>query len=150
MITLLLMRHGDAGAYTTPDHLRNLSPLGQTQAQSSAKWLTRYSIDLLISSPYNRAYQTAAIAAPSLTHVICDAITPDDDPKLGLLALAEKIDTLPEGSVVLVVCHMNIIAKMAGLLTGEPPVPFGLAEVRAYELPCVGLGVATEVASFAP
>jgi len=49
---LILVRHGDAGAYTLPDHERNLSALGQAQASQTAKWLAEnFEPDHFIVSP---------------------------------------------------------------------------------------------------
>lgn len=154
---LIFIRHGDAGAYTSPDSERQLSPLGQWQATQTGQWLaSHYQAWHIITSPYSRARQTAEIIAdcqlsstpsrlPSSPSIqppkplrlsVCDGITPDDDPAVGLQAIAKLIDdtTLLGDGVVMVVCHMNIIAKMTALLTGEPPCGFGLAEARVLEL----------------
>ncbi len=39
---IILIRHGDAGAYTHPDSERNLSELGKRQANQTAEWLKGY------------------------------------------------------------------------------------------------------------
>lgn len=148
---LILVRHGDAGAYTLPDWARNLSELGQSQAKQTAQWLTQFRIGQVISSPYNRAKQTAQILT-DLPLCICDAITPDDDAKAGLLAMDALIDEtrLHNNAAVLVVCHMNIIAKMADILTEEGVLGFGLAEARVFDLPAIGAGQAVCVQRFIP
>ncbi len=40
---LILDRHGDAGAYTLPDHERNLSALGQAPASQTSALLAENS-----------------------------------------------------------------------------------------------------------
>lgn len=148
---LILVRHGDAGAYTLPDNERNLSELGKTQAQKTAEFLSQFGIDQAISSPYNRARQTAEILT-DLPLTICPTITPDDNAKTGLLSIAELIDddVIQKDGTVLVVCHMNIIAKMAELLDNQGLDGFGLAEARIFELPFVGVGQGVEIERFVP
>lgn len=125
---LILVRHGDAGAYTLPDHERNLSPLGQAQAADTARFLQAFTIDKVIASPYNRAVQTANILS-DLPLTLCGGITPNDDPEQGVATLLEHACA----DSVLVVCHMNIIAKMAELLCGKPQAGFELCEARILE-----------------
>lgn len=148
---LILVRHGDAGAYTSPDNERNLSELGKLQASKTADFLNQFKIDTVISSPYNRARQTAEI----LTHLpltICPNITPDDDARMGLLAVSGLIDDeiIQRDGTVLVVCHMNIIAKMADLLDNQGFTGFHLAEARVFELPFLGAGQGVEMLRFVP
>lgn len=148
---LILVRHGDAGAYTLPDNERNLSKLGQAQAGQTAQFLQKFAIDQVISSPYHRAVQTATILT-NLPLVICDKITPDDDAKNGLLAIAHLVDDaiVQNHGTVLVVCHMNIIAKMADLLDGQGLDGFHLAEARVFDLPFIGVGQGTEIERSVP
>lgn len=148
---LILVRHGDAGAYTLPDNERNLSELGKAQAHKTAQFLSQFHIDKAISSPYNRARQTAEILT-DLPLSICPTITPDDNAKTGLLSVAELIDNdiISNNGTVLVVCHMNIIAKMADLLDNQGLDGFSLAEARVFDLPFVGTGQGVEVGRFVP
>lgn len=153
---LILVRHGDAGAYTTPDHERNLSKLGTAQAEQTGEFLKNYlkntQVDLLISSPYNRAYQTASVIAKGIDyqgeHAICEAVTPDDDPKLGFKALEAMIDDGYE--CVIVVCHMPIVARLARLLSEGDAAGFDLAEVRVFEMDVLGLGQGVQTQAFCP
>lgn len=148
---LILVRHGDAGAYTSPDNERNLSELGKAQATKTAQFLSQFTIDQAIASPYNRARQTAEILT-DLPLTICPSITPDDNAKTGLLAIAGLIDdkVIQKDGTVLVVCHMNIIAKMADLLDNQGLDSFSLAESRIFELPFVGAGQGVETERFVP
>lgn len=60
---LLLMRHADAVSGTGDDFVRALSGKGRKQAEKMGNWLKR--LDLfplfMVSSPYPRAMETAAI-----------------------------------------------------------------------------------------
>lgn len=150
---LILVRHGDAGAYTLPDNERNLSNLGKQQAQQTADWLAQFKIEQVISSPYNRAMQTAQILnRANLPLTICPSITPDDNANNGLSAIASLIDgqIIVNDGTVLVVCHMNIIAKLADLLDKAGVQSFHLAEARVFELPFVATGQGVEVGRFVP
>lgn len=68
-VKLLLVRHADAGDREEfgksgePDHLRPLSQKGREQTRSAVAGLTKLvpSADLIVTSPYTRAAQTAAI-----------------------------------------------------------------------------------------
>lgn len=167
---LILVRHGDAGAYTTPDNERNLSSLGKTQATQTAHFLADlFLTDLLaeyratdnaiiVSSTYNRAIQTADVingvfdnlAKPLNTYTI-DNITPND-------TLSCAIDSLDvflqnhanDDSTVIVVSHMNLIAKIDAYLTASSPVAFGLAECRVLDMPVFGSDLARCVKTFVP
>ncbi|WP_410472463.1 phosphohistidine phosphatase SixA [Faucicola mancuniensis] len=155
---IILIRHGDAGAYTHPDSERNLSELGKRQANQTAEWLKGYaekngSPDLFISSPYNRAVQTCQIIKQkfaNVEHIIFDKITPYDDAKLAIDGLSDLLENIADNATVVIVCHMNIIAYMASILTGEPPYSFSLAEARVFEMPVVADGLATQIAQFIP
>lgn len=151
---LILIRHGDAGAYTLPDHARNLSELGQSQAQQTATWLANhYSPTLFISSPYNRAKQTCEIVKQDFTDIpltIVDNITPDDDPKIAIDTLGELLTNIDDNACVVVVCHMNIIAYMTSILTGEKPTGFQLAEARVLEMEVVAEYLGNQVGQFIP
>ena len=50
----------------------------------------------------------------------------------------------------MVVCHMSIVAHIAGLLTGDYPESFALAEARVFEMDFVLAGMATEIDRFVP
>lgn len=157
---IILIRHGDAGAYTLPDHERNLSELGRAQANQTATWLydSGYitAVSQFVSSPYNRAVQTLQVLLDKIDKPfaaqICKHITPDDDARVGLQSLAALLDDeiITQEGCLVVVCHMNIVAKLASLLTGEHESGFALAEARVYELPFVQAGQAKRIDGFVP
>lgn len=159
---LILVRHGDAGAYTTPDNERNLSSLGKTQATQTAEFLadlipTDLNV-IMVSSTYNRAIQTADVINgvfkkldKTLDAYSIDNITPND-------TLSCAIDSLDvflqnhanDDSTVIVVSHMNLIAKIDAYLTASSPVAFGLAECRVLDMPVFGSDLARCVKTFVP
>lgn len=155
---LIFIRHGDAGAYTHPDSERQLSDLGRKQAEQTGQWLTHFikkGVPVqIITSPYQRAKQTATLIGQALGRQIppdiCALITPENEPKGGIQAIVSMIDevVLCEG-VAVVVCHMNIIAKMVAQLTGDTPHAFALAEARVLEGAPL-FGEMRLVASYAP
>ena len=59
---LIFIRHGQATAYCGDDMRRDLTEFGQTQAKETGTHLTdRHSLDMIITSPFHRADQTAKI-----------------------------------------------------------------------------------------
>lgn len=159
---IILIRHGDAGAYTHPDSERNLSDTGKAQAAQTANWLETYtqnndSPSLFISSPYNRAYQTCEIVRRNFGNVplqIYEHITPSDDAENAIKGLDKMIDTAkttnPDLDCVVIVFHMSIVAYMASILTGDRVEGFGLAEARVLETEVFAPTLATEVTRFVP
>lgn len=151
---IILIRHGDAGAYTHPDNERNLSDLGKAQARQTADWLGQnYQPTQFISSPYNRARQTCDIVRQNFADIplqIYEHITPNDDAKTAIAGLSDIIDNVPNAACVMIVCHMSIIAHMASILTGNSPEGFNLAEARVFESEVFAPDLAVEVDRFAP
>lgn len=156
---LILIRHGDAGAYTLPDHQRALSDLGQRQITQTAKWLQSrpyLANSQYIASPYRRAQESLTVLLDNLSAqapiTTYEHITPNDDPSVALQGLGglTQDEIINQAGSLVVVCHMNIIAKMASLLTGEYPSGFELAEARVYELPFVATGQARWIDGFVP
>lgn len=146
---VILMRHGEAENQSRPDSARQLTAFGQQQAAQTATYImANYTPDYLVVSPYARAQQSLAPlqsrTAP-LPVKVQDNITPSDDARTALLALAHI-----EAECLVVVCHMSIVAYIASLLTGESPESFALAEARVFEMPFMMSGMATEIARFVP
>ncbi len=83
-------------------------------------------------SPFARAQQTLETFTSRLPDVpvsVHDDITPSDDAMQAISGLADV-----QGECVLVVCHMPIVAKLAGLLTGQSPESYALDEALLIEL----------------
>lgn len=162
---IILMRHGEAAnAASTAfgsDEARLLTVKGQQQAQATAEQIIKtYQPDLFVVSPLIRAQQTqqqfnelliqSSTNSPIKSYadipvVIYEGIKPEDDARDVLEWLSKQ-----DAECMVVVCHMNIVAYLAGLLTNESPQSFGLAEARVYEQVAIGLGFSTEVERFTP
>lgn len=150
---LILVRHGEAEAHQANDAIRNLTTRGVAQAHSTAtQVLEKYQPDLLVASPYVRAQQTVAAFQEKLPHLplhTLDLITPDADPRIALDALSE-LQAHYSAQCMVVVCHMNVIAYIAGLLLDDDPESFGLAEARVFEQSMILFGLSVEKARFVP
>ncbi|MBH0005946.1 phosphohistidine phosphatase SixA [Psychrobacter sp. SWN149] len=146
---IILVRHGQAEDETRPDSARQLTSFGQQQAAQMAAYLTtHYKPDRFVVSPYTRAQQTLAVLQSLVSCVpssIQDNITPSDDARQALIDIGNI-----EAECLVVVCHMSIVAYIAGLLTGDYPESFSLAEARVFEMDFVMTGMATEVDRFVP
>jgi|GEM_PF-1375630 len=69
---LFLVRHGDSPFAAETDHLRSLSPLGESQALSSARYIAKQCINastLIVCSDANRTLTTAQIIQQQLGQV---------------------------------------------------------------------------------
>ena len=146
---IILVRHGQAEDETRPDSARQLTDFGQQQALQTAEYITtHYNPDYFIVSPYERAQQTLAKLQSRLPNVpskIQQNITPSDDAHAALADIASI-----EGECLVVVCHMSIVANIAGLLINDYPESFSLAEARVFDMDFVMTGLGTEVDRFVP
>lgn len=146
---IILVRHGQAEDETRPDSARQLTDFGRKQAAQTAEYvITHYHPDRFVVSPYDRAQQTLAefqARAPKVPLTIQNNITPSDDARQALIDIGNiEVDCL------VVVCHMSIVAYIAGLLTGDYPESFSLAEARVFEMEFVMSGMAKEIDRFVP
>lgn len=151
---IILIRHGQAENESRPDSARQLTEFGQQQAMQTAEYVSEhYTPDQLVVSPYDRAQQTLVELQLRLMQSgqsevpvsVHDNITPSDDANTALTDL-----TKIEAQCLVVVCHMPIVANLAGLLTGDSPESFALAEARVFEMDYAMEGMATEVDRFVP
>lgn len=146
---IILVRHGQAEDETRPDSARQLTDFGQQQAAQTAEYVTtHYQPDYFLVSPYDRAQQTLSVfqsRAPKVPSAVQDNITPSDDARKALVDIADV-----EAECLVVVCHMSIVANIAGLLTGDYPESFSLAEARVFEMDFVMSGMAKEIDRFVP
>lgn len=146
---IILVRHGQAEDETRPDSARQLTDFGQQQAAQTAEYVTtHYQPDYFLVSPYDRAQQTLAefqARAPKVPSSVQDNITPSDDARKALINIGNV-----EVECLVVVCHMSIVANIAGLLTGDYPESFFLAEARVFEMDFVMSGMAKEIDRFVP
>ena len=147
---LILVRHGEALASNNgQDAVRQLSRRGQQQAQQTAAFIqAHYRPDLFVVSPYLRAQQTLAELQqlmPEVPTQVYKDICPDDP----AVPAFQWLSNLNQETVV-VVCHMNVIAYLAALLTEDVPEPFALSEARVFEHPVLMLGLSQETARYVP
>jgi phosphohistidine phosphatase len=124
-VKLLIIRHGPAGdredweAKGRDDRLRPLTAKGTGEIQKTAKVLAKLvpQLDLLATSPFTRAVETADIVA---SRYRCeaqqlDALTPDSAPEL----LTPWLQQHPaRGTVAMVGHEPHLSSLVAYLLTG--------------------------------
>lgn len=143
-MTILLMRHGEAEVLARSDFDRKLTDRGRQQAQGVATKLIEggYSADLLFSSPYPRAVETADIVAAKLglPAVSENELVPDGDPKIVIDFLDRNVNTSIESKMnVMAVTHQPLVSRLIKLLTGED-VPMKTANVAVIEAESIVAG----------
>ena len=146
-MNLFLLRHGIAVERGTPGYSRDsdrpLTPKGERRLANIADAMEAMGLtfDLILSSPYVRARQTAEIVADALglkqKLEFSEALTPDGDAK----ALIAELNRLgPEPGNVLLVGHEPFLSALVSLLTtGEPRLALdfkkgGLCKLEAETL----------------
>jgi phosphohistidine phosphatase len=122
-MNLYLLRHGIATepemAGYEPDSERPLTAKGKTRLQVAAKAMAKLdlSFDLILSSPYRRAKETAEIIAKHFKLrkklAFTDDLTPAGNPRLLIQQLNEF---RPEPENVLLVGHEPYLGKLIALL----------------------------------
>ena len=124
---LLIVRHADAGdreefAKTAePDHLRPLSEKGREQMRSGVKGLKQLvpSADLIVTSPYTRAVQTAAIVRESYGSVAQEESS-TLEPEVAPAEFEAWLKTQRDVEVVVAVGHEPHLGALATwLMTGS-------------------------------
>jgi phosphohistidine phosphatase len=122
-MNLYLLRHGIAAepgvAGYEPDSERPLTAKGENRLREAARAMKALdlSFDLVLSSPFLRAKQTAELIARSLKLrkklSCCDDLTPGGDPRL----LIQQLNQLrPEPKNVLLVGHEPYLGRLVALL----------------------------------
>lgn len=147
---LILVRHGEADPNRSGiDAQRKLTDRGHQQAELTAEYIANhFKPDLFVVSPYIRAQQTLAhlqAKCPDVPMQEYKDITPDDPAAPAVHWLSHLTQ-----ETIVVVCHMNVIAYMAALLTEDVAEMFDLAEARVYEHPVIMVGLSQEVDRFVP
>jgi phosphohistidine phosphatase len=126
---LSLLRHGIAVEAGTPgfenDRERPLTAKGERRMQRSAKGMLALglSYDLILSSPYLRARQTAEIVAqvlntPEGVH-LSDVLAPEGNPR----QLIETVHSDGRDDILLVGHEPYLSRLISTLLTGGPNLP---------------------------
>lgn len=147
---LTLVRHGEAAPPVNGnDTKRPLTERGHLQAEQTAQYLKDVvKPEVFVVSPLLRAQETLAHLQAfykDVPVVICNTIKPDDNAKVAV----EWLSQLPYESIV-VVCHMNVVAHIASILTAESFHPFHLSEARIYDQAVIAAGLSTQLKSFIP
>ncbi len=133
-MNLYVLRHGMAVERGTPgfktDAERPLTPKGKRQLRQIAATMKNLDLgfDLILSSPFLRARQTAEIVAPSPRLKKClafsDELAPDGDPKALIRQLSE-LNPVPDN--VLLVGHEPYLSRLVALLiSGQTTVTIAL------------------------
>ncbi|MCQ8877744.1 phosphohistidine phosphatase SixA [Pseudoalteromonas shioyasakiensis] len=139
MKTILIMRHGEATPMQADDESRNLTLVGQQQAEKMGKWLQQtHTPDALLVSPYVRAQQTAMGVKKNNAFVYeetCTDITPEGNPQVAADYLETLIALHPECETWLVVAHMPIVSYLVDQLSnGNMPIfNTGAVAVISYD-----------------
>lgn len=155
---VVVVRHGEAEGYRSPDAERRLTPRGREQALRTGTWLREtlgeeVKAARLLASPYCRALETAEAISECLGVALAvrGELTPDEDPRRAF----GVVDACHAGGVevVILVSHMPLAAAFVswmeeGVLGAG--LPFALAEARLLELPEAMPGVARRTAAFQP
>lgn len=109
MMKIYFLRHGlaDRSAWSGPDFERPLTPAGVERMTSQAEFISQLDlgVDHIITSPLQRALQTAEIVAEELG--LLDRLEVDDrlSPGFGRADLAEIIEEHPDADSIMLVGH---------------------------------------------
>lgn len=119
---LYLMRHGRAasrGDWTAPDAERPLTEEGRTRTAHGARGLAALGIApaIALSSPYERARETAAIVAAELGMPLELDLTLE--PGADLVALAELLAAHANDAELLIVGHEPDLSTLVGELIAD-------------------------------
>lgn len=137
---LYLMRHGRAasrGDWTAPDAERPLTEEGRTRTAHGARGLAALGIApaIALSSPYERARETAAIVAAELGMPLELDLTLE--PGADLVALAELLAAHANDAELLIVGHEPDLSTLIGeLIAGKRG---GQIELKKGACACVDL-----------
>jgi phosphohistidine phosphatase len=146
-MNLYLLRHGIAVVRDDLDFKRDaerpLTPEGNRQLRQNAAAMRKMGLrfDLILSSPYLRAKQTAEIVAKSLKQqkklAFSNELTPGGNPRV----LIQHLNAAhPKPKAVLLVGHEPYLSRLIGLLTtGETNLGMdlkkgGLCKLETEEL----------------
>ncbi|OUS11305.1 phosphohistidine phosphatase SixA [Gammaproteobacteria bacterium 53_120_T64] len=117
---LFFLRHGEAEAYAASDAERRLTATGEEAVRGviDARREALAGVELIVTSPYRRARQTAQIAAHCLDFerelLVTEHLQPGGD-RQGLFRF---IETLQANSILLVT-HQPFVGKVLSLLSGD-------------------------------
>lgn len=137
---LYFLRHGDAelgGATNDSDRELTSEGIAEAECVANAVRLLKLSFTGLLSSPLDRAKQTAAIVAgqhPAIKLRIFEHLTPTSDPE----KLFHELRSFPRDSRILLVSHEPFISHCIATLTSGGTQP--KISVKKASLACVEVG----------
>jgi phosphohistidine phosphatase SixA len=141
-VRLLILRHGDA-AVGGPDQSRRLSDHGREQVHKQV--LRHYqdinAVDVVVSSPYIRAAQTAEIVMQETAVKSIEWL--DDLLPHGSLRLIEAFLQQHQASNVMLVSHLPLVGLLIDYLTGETANSMGTASLASLSMDYPAQGLAT-------
>ncbi len=122
---LFVLRHGQAEGYATSDSARNLTERGRSDTIQIITFQkdALAGVNCIYASPYNRAQQTAVIAAEILGLPVqtCDVITPEHSVR-NLLGFLEGLPLDPDlfstTQVPLLVSHQPLVGSFVDWFCG--------------------------------
>jgi phosphohistidine phosphatase len=137
---LIIMRHGEAGDFSSPDHLRQLTPRGKRQCQSVGqmlgeklpKLLEKYTepsnnanntgLDITLVSPFLRTQQSfraVASGIKSANIVTIDSITPAGNAQQSADLIHGYATDSSAPRSMMVVTHMPLVSLLADKICPE-------------------------------
>jgi phosphohistidine phosphatase len=139
-LKLFFLRHGLAGnsaEWTGPDFERPLTQAGKDKMKREAATIAKLGIrlDVILSSPLVRAFQTAEIVAKRLE--IMDRLVAEKrlSPGFGPQALAQLIEERSRASALMLVGHEPDFGATIGQLIGGGRVECKKGSLIAVNLP---------------
>jgi phosphohistidine phosphatase len=150
---IYILRHGDAGAHLsskTDDRKRSLTSLGKEEITDVARALKKIGvgIDVIFSSPLNRAYESAVIVSNIFKTKVKVKVLDDLAPEGKRLIVYQQLSKQKEESVILIVGHepqlgeiiSEIIHKDKGNLSNLELKKGGIARLRMLSFKDVPFG----------
>ena len=143
-MTLYIMRHAIAVERGTPGYSKDcdrpLTPKGERKLQKVTAGLMALgvTVDVIISSPYARARQTAEIVAERFQKrrrlELWDELAPKGKPEELIRRL---LGHLPYSKSILLIGHEPYLGRLISMLvTGQPNLPFKLKKAGVCRLSC--------------
>lgn len=149
MLSLYIMRHGEAEHHAETDQARQLTAFGKKQAIVAAGHLAADSSSdyRMVVSPYIRAQQTAKEVAKQLVVqppiVLMESITPDVNPMNAVKEIDQFLEK-NETERLIVVSHLPMVSRLINLLVwGEngQQVAMGTAYLAKIRFDVFGIGL---------
>jgi len=135
-MNVTVVRHGTAEDRAPTDAQRALTPIGRAEAERAGERLAALDPppDVIVSSPYLRALQTAEAVAGHLglagTVTVDDALTPDEPPA----GVRDLLARYAQSRHVVLVAHEPILSAACGLLTGHHVAGLRRAEILSMRI----------------